>query len=71
LRTNRFVATFLAKPPPIQLQSEHVRSFIAITEQNIEQNAAARHLNEKELEEVSEGLEKFVMSKIYSKYAWQ
>jgi len=58
----------LAKPPPVHLQSEQVRTFIASTERAIEQNPAGRNLSDKELEEFSEGLEKFVMSKIYSKY---
>ena len=59
---------FCQRPPPISSQPEVVRAFLDTTFEAIELHNAWKGCTEEEMEEMNEGLEKYVMSKIYSKY---
>eukprot|EP01103_Thecamoeba_quadrilineata_P018576 TRINITY_DN711_c2_g1_i1.p1 TRINITY_DN711_c2_g1~~TRINITY_DN711_c2_g1_i1.p1 ORF type:complete len:578 (-),score=122.39 TRINITY_DN711_c2_g1_i1:88-1821(-) len=61
-----FIKTFKAKTPPWQTHSDTVRAFLNQMERNVLRHELWRDANENEQENVSEGLEKFVMMNIFA-----
>ena len=60
-----FIELFLAKPPLPEHQQESVRNFLDSTEELIKRHPLWRDCSEKEFDETREGLEKYLIAKLF------
>jgi len=64
-KMKNFINNFLEKPPPSSEHSKEIRSFLDVMEVAISKHSIWKDASEEELDIMNEGLEKYIISKIY------